>query len=95
MAVSSLHYDLKYDKALIRQLKKGGLWWWEGVGGGWGHIHHSSSSWWSLGLEDDIICASYMWVREWLHRPILGILLCDHSGNRNHKHFNTSTDQKS
>ena len=30
----------------------------------------SSLSWWSLGLEDDIICASYLWVREWLCRPI-------------------------
>ena len=33
----------------------------------------SSSSWWSLGLEDDIICASYLWVREWLCRPILDL----------------------
>ena len=37
------------------------------------HTSSSSSSWWSLGLEDDIICASYLWVREWLCRPILDL----------------------
>ena len=36
-------------------------------------IHVCVSSWWSLGLEDDIICAFYLWVREWLCRPILDL----------------------
>ena len=38
-------------------------------------------SWWSLGLEDDIICASYLWVREWLCRPILDLQSRAHSGH--------------
>ena len=38
------------------------------------------SSWWSLGLEDDIICASYLWVREWFCRPILDLQSCAQSG---------------
>ena len=37
------------------------------------YLIHISSSWWSLGLEDDIFCASYLWVREWLCRPILDL----------------------
>ena len=41
----------------------------------------SSSSWWSLGLEDDIICASYLWVREWLCRPILDLQSRAQSGH--------------
>ena len=39
------------------------------------------SSWWSLGLEDDIICASYLWVREWLCRPILDLQSRAQSGH--------------
>ena len=42
-----------------------------------------SSSWWSLGLEDDIICASYLWVREWLCRPILDLQSRAQSGHWN------------
>ena len=38
------------------------------------------SSWWSLGLEDDIICASYLWVREWLY-PILDLHIRAQSGH--------------
>ena len=41
----------------------------------------SSSSWSSLGLEDDIICASYLWVREWLCRPILDLQSRAQSGH--------------
>ena len=41
----------------------------------------SSYSWWSLGLEDDIICASYLWVREWLCRPILDLQSRAQSGH--------------
>ena len=41
----------------------------------------SWSSWWSLGLEDDIICASYMWVREWLCRPVLELQSRAQSGH--------------
>ena len=41
----------------------------------------SSSSWWSLGLEDDIICASYLCVREWLCRPILDLQSRAQSGH--------------
>ena len=41
----------------------------------------SSSSWWSLGLEDDIICASDLWVREWLCRPILDLQSRAQSGH--------------
>ena len=40
-----------------------------------------SSSWWSLGLEDDIICASYLCVREWLCRPILDLQSRAQSGH--------------
>ena len=43
--------------------------------------HSSSSSWWSLGLEDDIICASYLWVREWLCKPILDLQSRAQSGH--------------
>ena len=49
-----------------------------------GCLHYttsSSSSWWSLGLEDDIICASYLWVREWLCRPILDLQSRAQSGH--------------
>ena len=35
--------------------------------------NRTKRSWWSLSLEDDIICASYLWVREWLCRPILDL----------------------
>ena len=38
-------------------------------------------SWWSLGLEGDIICASYLWVREWLCRPILDLQSRTQSGH--------------
>ena len=41
----------------------------------------SSYSWWSLGLEDDIICAFYLWVREWLCRPILDLQSRAQSGH--------------
>ena len=41
----------------------------------------SSSSWWSLGLGDGIICASYLWVREWLCRPILDLQSRAQSGH--------------
>ena len=43
--------------------------------------YNTSSSWWSLGLEDDIICASYLWVREWLCRLILDLQSCAQSGH--------------
>ena len=33
------------------------------------------------GLEDDIICASYLWVREWLCRPILDLQSRAQSGH--------------
>ena len=41
----------------------------------------SSSSWWSIGLEDDIISASYLWVRQWLCRPILDLQSRAQSGH--------------
>ena len=44
-------------------------------------IGRCTSSWWSLGLQDDIICASYLWVREWLCRPILDLQSHAQSGH--------------
>ena len=38
-------------------------------------------SWWSLDLEDDVICASYLWIREWLCRPILDLQSREQAGH--------------
>ena len=44
-------------------------------------VKQPTISWWSIGLEDDITCASYLWVREWLCRPILDLQSRAQSGH--------------